>query len=69
MDSLSIDVTDLPSDALRAGDWVELIGPHQPIDALAEDAGTISYEILTSLGARYERSYIGAASVSGLVTP
>ena len=43
------------------GDWVELIGPHQTLDAFARDAGTISYEILTSLGARYHRIYRDAA--------
>ena len=29
----------------------------QPVDALAARAGTIGYEILTSLGGRYARSY------------
>ena len=33
----------------------ELIGPHQSVDDVATDAGTISYEILTSLGRRYVR--------------
>lgn len=39
-------------------DMVEIIGPHQSVDDLARAAGTISYEILTSLGARYRRLYI-----------
>jgi alanine racemase len=30
------------------------------VDALAEEAGTIGYEILTSLGGRYFRDYLGA---------
>ena len=30
---------------------------HQTVDDLAEAAGTIGYEILTSLGARYARRY------------
>ena len=62
MDSITIDVTALAPGRIGAGDWVELIGPHQPIDALADDADTISYEMLTSLGARYDRSYVDAAT-------
>ncbi len=57
MDSITLDVSALTPGALAAGDWVELIGPHQSLDALARDAGTISYEILTSLGHRYHRIY------------
>lgn len=59
MDSISLDITALPDGALQPGDWVELIGPHQSLDRLAADAGTISYEILTSLGRRYARHYSG----------
>ena len=62
MDSITIDITALPLDAIGAGDWVELIGPHQPIDAFADDAGTISYEMLTGLGARYDRTYSPAST-------
>ncbi len=62
MDLLTFDVTDLP--ALRAGDAVTLIGPGGDDgctpDDLAERAGTIGYEILTSLGARYRRQYLPA---------
>lgn len=61
MDSISLDISALPEGALQPGDWVELIGPHQSLDRLAADAGTISYEILTSLGSRYERHYLDAA--------
>lgn len=53
MDSMAIDITDLPEGTLGEGDWVELIGPNQSLDQVAKDAGTISYEVLTSLGARY----------------
>jgi alanine racemase len=59
MDSLTVDATALPAGALAAGDWVELIGPAHDVDALAEEAGTIGYEILTSLGQRYHRVYRG----------
>ena len=54
MDLLTVDVTDAPS--IPAS--VEILGPHQSIDDLAAASGTIGYEILTSLGARYERRYI-----------
>ncbi|MDE1916721.1 MAG: alanine racemase [Sphingomonadales bacterium] len=57
MDSTIIDITSLPQGALAEGDLVELIGPHRAIEQVAEEAGTIAYEILTSLGARYARHY------------
>jgi len=57
MDSITIDVTALAAGRIEPGDWVELIGPHQSLDRLADDAGTISYEMLTSLGARYDRTH------------
>ncbi|WP_089271234.1 alanine racemase [Puniceibacterium sediminis] len=56
MDLIAVDVSALKT----APDTVDLLGRHQDIDTLAEAAGTIGYEILTSLGARYERRYTGA---------
>ena len=53
MDMISVDVTDLPSPPAA----LSILGPHQGVDALAEAAGTIGYEILTSLGPRYARRY------------
>jgi len=41
----------------QRGDWVELIGAHQSPHDIAQAAGTIAYEILTSLGRRYQRRY------------
>lgn len=64
MDSITLDVSDLPAGQPAEGDWVEIIGPHQPVDVLARDAGTISYEILTSLGHRYDRHYLPFAGVN-----
>jgi alanine racemase len=58
MDLMTFDATDCA--ALGPGDWLELIGPNMPPDTLAAAAGTIGYEILTSLGARYCRVYKGA---------
>ncbi len=59
MDSVGIDVTALPEGRLKVGDMVELLGPDQGVDHLAAAAGTIGYEILTSLGRRFHRAYIG----------
>ena len=53
MDLITVDVTALAT----VPDRLTLIGPHQPIDRLAEIAGTIGYEVLTSLGLRYDRTY------------
>lgn len=60
MDSLILDVSDLPPHALNAGDLVDIIGPHRPLDAVAASAGTIGYEILTGLGQRFHRTYSAA---------
>ncbi|MGY3404735.1 alanine racemase [Bradyrhizobium sp. GM5.1] len=54
---MTVDISGLPDDALGLGSLVEVIGPHQTIEALAADAGTIAYEILTGLGSRFRREY------------
>lgn len=56
MDLITLDVTDV---ACAPGDMVELLGPEQGIDAVAGMAGTIGHEVLTSLGGRFRREYIG----------
>lgn len=58
MDSTIIDITDLPEGALKLGDLVEFLGPNQTLEEVAEQAGTISWEILTSIGSRYFRQYV-----------
>ena len=62
MDMITVDVTDIPAGGVRRGTTVELIGPHIPVDDVARWAGTIPYEVLTSLGARYARVYKDAES-------
>jgi alanine racemase len=57
MDLLAIDITDLPENAGRRGDLAILIGDEITVDDLAKSAGTIGYEVLTSLGRRYHRVY------------
>jgi len=56
MDLMAIDVTDVPSPPQR-GELVTLLGADIGVDDLAERAGTIGYEVLTSLGRRYRRVY------------
>ena len=60
MDLSLFDVTDLPGNAVRPGDYVELFGNNVAVDDVARAGGTIGYEMLTSLGHRYERAYIEA---------
>lgn len=59
MDLITVDVSHLADDAAAPGTPVDLIGPQLPVDEVARDAGTISYEILTALGPRYARRYVG----------
>jgi alanine racemase len=59
MDAITLDVTDVPG--VSVGDAATLIGPdgEQVITAeeVAEWSGTISYEVLTSIGPRVERRH------------
>jgi alanine racemase len=55
MDLLTIDVTDLPETPSK----LTVIGPQQTVDDLARAANTIGYEVLTQLGARYNRKTFG----------
>lgn len=58
MDLTIFDVTDLPEHLARAGDYIELFGNNILVDDAARAAGTIGYEMLTSMGLRHERRYI-----------
>ena len=53
MDMITVDVSHLA--AVPAS--LELIGPRQSVDQLADVAGTIGYEVLTRLAARLDRRY------------
>ncbi len=59
MDLLAVDATDLPDGHARRGEFATLIGGDLSVDELATACGTISYEVLTSLGRRYHRIYRG----------
>ena len=67
MDLITLDVTALPAGKVQSGTPVELVGGAVPIDELARAAGTISYEILSSLGARLERVYVESQSGAGVI--
>ncbi len=55
MDLIAIDTSAHPH--LARGDWVTLIGDAIGLDAVALQANTLSYEILTSLSQRAHRVY------------
>jgi alanine racemase len=59
MDITAFDVTDVPLADVQPGDFIELFGDNVLLDDVAERAGTIGYELLTSLGYRYHRRYVG----------
>jgi alanine racemase len=58
MDLTTVDVSHLDD----VPDALDILCVHQTVDDLADAAATIGYEILTSLGQRYARSYRGAAA-------
>lgn len=55
MDLITVDVTDV-KDVPQS---IEILSENLTVDHLAQAAGTIGYEILTSLGSRYQRRYRG----------
>ncbi|MDN5786435.1 alanine racemase [Pseudorhodobacter sp.] len=57
MDLITVDVSHLDQTPRR----LDILGPYQTVDDLAEAAETIGYEILTGLGQRYARRYIEGA--------
>lgn len=59
MDLITLDVSEVPRERVALGDMVEILGPRYTVDDAGADAGTIGYEILTSLGHRYHRRYVG----------
>jgi len=54
MDMCMADVTDIPC---QEDDTVILFGEGQPVSKIAEWMGTISYEVLTTVGQRVKRVY------------
>jgi alanine racemase len=59
MDLITLDVTDVPKRLVQPGRQVDLIGPQVSLEEVAQRAGTINYEILTGLGQRARRKFLG----------
>ncbi len=57
MDMIGVDVTDLPQNIVKRGMVAEVIGENISLDGVALAGETISYEILTRLGNRFDRDY------------
>ena len=60
MDSITLDVSGIPEQRIAPGNTVDLLCAQQTVDDVASQAGTIGYEVLTRLGSRFHRQYIGA---------
>ena len=58
MDSITVDASSVPAERLAPGTLLDLFGPHSGVDAVAEAAGTVGYELLTRLGSRLYRRYL-----------
>lgn len=59
MDLTIVDITELGDDLPSPGEGAEVLGANIGVDEQADAAGTIGYEVLTSLKGRYSRNYIG----------
>lgn len=62
MDLTVFDISRVPEGQVAPGDHIDLICDRQTIDDVANAAKTNGYEILTALGARYGRHYMGEAA-------
>lgn len=60
MDMVMLDVSHVPESSLTTATEVEFLGASIPVDAMAEAAGTIGYEVFTRLGSRVSREYLPA---------
>ena len=58
MDMITIDLSGVPEDAVAVGAGVEIFGTNAPIERVAEQTGTIPYEVLTGIGPRVQRIYV-----------
>jgi alanine racemase len=58
MDVITLDVTNVPDNALKGNLRAEFINTKQTVDDIAKQAGTIGYEIYSRLGRRIVREYI-----------
>ncbi len=64
MDLTTVDVTDFEDGVIKRGMWAEIVGPTISLEQAGAHAGTIGYEILTSLSRRFHRIYTGEERIS-----
>ena len=57
MDYITIDITQIASEKIKTGDFIEIIGDKFTLDDLATVANTVPHELLTRLGTRHHRIY------------
>ena len=62
MDMCMVDLTGKTS--VDVGSEIEIFGEHQPVEKMAEMAGTIPYEIVCAVSRRVHRIYIENHEVS-----
>lgn len=62
MDLLSIDISKIDKKD-KLDSEVEILGKNQSISELAQDAETISYEVITTLGKTIEKCYLNSTSI------
>jgi alanine racemase len=58
MDLIALDATDVPEGMLKRGAEVEFLGDTVTLEDVAEAAGTITHEVLTSISPRAHRVYV-----------
>ena len=61
MDMCMVDLTSLPN--VQVGAEVEIFGPHNPLENMAEMAGTIPYELTCAVSKRVPRVFIRGGQV------
>lgn len=59
MDLLTVDVTGVPDHLLKGGQWVQVVGPENTLTQMAGDADLPVLSVLTGLGQRFKRIYLG----------
>lgn len=59
MDLAAFDVTAAPVEKVQRGDTIALLSERFGVDDYARAAGTVGYEVLTSLSQRYQRRHVG----------
>lgn len=57
MDFAVFDVTSVPDDRIRVGDWISLANDTETLERMAIDSGTIPHEITCRLGPRVKKIY------------